>query len=62
MFQYFLEFGRMVQNASNTKVFENLIFLIRDWNFSDERNFGFKGGDQLLADWLKVKNIFIVKL
>jgi hypothetical protein len=46
----------MVQKASNSKVFENLIFLIRDWNFSDERDFGFEGGDQLLNDWLNVRN------
>jgi hypothetical protein len=44
----------MVQKASNTKVFENLIFLIRDWNFEEENNYGFEGGDQLLEEWLKV--------
>jgi hypothetical protein len=44
----------MVQKASNTKVFENLTFLIRDWNFEEEKDFGFEGGDQLLQEWIKV--------
>ncbi|KAF4514158.1 UNVERIFIED_CONTAM: hypothetical protein B566_EDAN019285 [Ephemera danica] len=52
--QYFLEFGRLVHDASSSKVFSKLLFLVRDWRYPEELKFGFEGGTQLLNEVFKV--------
>ncbi|KAF4518534.1 hypothetical protein B566_EDAN004278 [Ephemera danica] len=47
-FEFFLEYGKLVQEnrgkSQNIKIFQDIVFLIRDWNFADENPYGFEGG------------------
>lgn len=55
--QYITEFASFAGgvNSNNSKPFQKLIFLVRDWPFADEYDFGFVGGDSYLNEFLKVK-------
>lgn len=48
--QLFTEFGRVAMAAENRKPFQELMFLIRDWSFPYEFNYGFEGGENYLKD------------
>jgi hypothetical protein len=55
MLQYFLEFGRIVQDACQAKIFQSLFFVVRDWKFPQKYDFGFEGGNELLNQWFGVR-------
>ncbi|XP_043232542.1 uncharacterized protein LOC122386895 [Amphibalanus amphitrite] len=46
--QLFGEIGRMARDRSNRTAFQNLLFLIRDWDHPDTHPFGKQGGDALV--------------
>ncbi|XP_043232544.1 uncharacterized protein LOC122386896 [Amphibalanus amphitrite] len=46
--QLFAEIGRMARDRSNRTAFQNLLFLIRDWDHPDTHPFGKQGGDALV--------------
>ena len=58
--QFATEFARFAardyNNDFNSKPFQNLLFLIRDWNNPDEFDFGMEGGENYLKKVLKVEN------
>jgi len=41
------------QNVSNEKPFQNLMFLIRDWNYFDDYKYGTAGGEEYLKKVIK---------
>ena len=51
---FFAEYGVLALDAYQTTPFQQLTFLIRDWQFEYETPYGFKGGEEILADRLKV--------
>ncbi|KAH9384684.1 hypothetical protein HPB48_026694 [Haemaphysalis longicornis] len=52
--QYFIEYGRMVQNQDSSETpFQNLVFLVRDWSFVSSYEYGSQGGKKLLNERLK---------
>lgn len=54
--QTFTEYGRLAMEESDETPFQNLIFLVRDWSFAYEHEFGLTGGDQLLEKKLIVND------
>lgn len=54
--QLFTEYGRLAMNESFLKPFQSLMFLIRDWSFPYEYDYGLKGGIQFLDKRLQVKD------
>ncbi|CAG5112714.1 Oidioi.mRNA.OKI2018_I69.chr2.g6897.t1.cds [Oikopleura dioica] len=52
--QLFTEFGRqaIAQEVSDSEPFQNLLFLVRDWQLDDSE--GFDGGSQLLEKLMKI--------
>lgn len=46
--QTFTEYGRLAMEESEETPFQNLIFLVRDWSFAYEHEYGLTGGEQLL--------------
>jgi len=52
--QLFTEFGRqaIAQDVSDSQPFQNLLFLVRDWQLDDSE--GFEGGDQLLEKLMRI--------
>ncbi|CAO1438850.1 unnamed protein product [Diamesa serratosioi] len=57
--QFATEFARFAakdSNDVNSKPFQNLLFLIRDWNNPDEFEFGMEGGENYLKKVLKIEN------
>ncbi|XP_058506336.1 atlastin-3 [Solea solea] len=53
--QLFTEYGRLAMDEIFQKPFQSLMFLIRDWSFPYEYNYGFKGGNEFLDKRLQVK-------
>lgn len=54
--QLFTEYGRLaLEESSETKPFQALIFLVRDWSFPYEAEYGFSGGKRILERRLQVK-------
>lgn len=53
--QLFTEYGRLAMDEIFLKPFQSLMFLIRDWSFPYEYDYGFKGGNQFLDKRLQVK-------
>lgn len=53
---YFTELGRLVSETTDSKPFQHLVFLVRDWSYPYEFEYGFEGGKKLLANKLQVKN------
>lgn len=51
--QLFSEYGRMVAQDGE-KPFQELLFLVRDWNFPYEHEYGLGGGQALLDDRLNI--------
>lgn len=52
--EIFLEYGRLALESVHEKPFQKLIFLIRDWSYPYEHEYGFKGGDKLLSKKLEL--------
>ena len=54
--QTFTEYGRLAMEESDETPFQNLIFLVRDWSFAYEHEFGQVGGEQLLEKKLIIND------
>uniref|UniRef100_A0A8R1E2X0 GB1/RHD3-type G domain-containing protein n=1 Tax=Caenorhabditis japonica TaxID=281687 RepID=A0A8R1E2X0_CAEJA len=52
--QLFTEYGRLALEDSAVKPFQSLLFLVRDWSFPYEAEFGFQGGQRVLDKRLEV--------
>lgn len=52
--QLFTEYGRLALNEGYESPFQNLMFLIRDWRFPYEHDFGFEGGNSFLRSCLQI--------
>ncbi|XP_028324159.1 atlastin-2-like isoform X3 [Gouania willdenowi] len=53
--QLFTEYGRLAMEEIYLKPFQSLMFLIRDWCFPYEYDYGLKGGNKFLEKRLQVK-------
>ncbi|XP_062320134.1 atlastin-2 isoform X5 [Osmerus eperlanus] len=53
--QLFTEYGRLAMEEIYLKPFQSLMFLIRDWCYPYEHNYGLKGGNHFLDRRLQVK-------
>ncbi|XP_069860024.1 atlastin-3 isoform X2 [Dipodomys merriami] len=53
--QLFTEYGRLAMDEIFQKPFQTLMFLIRDWSFPYEYNYGLQGGMAFLEKRLQVK-------
>ncbi|KAK9964688.1 hypothetical protein ABG768_005837 [Culter alburnus] len=53
--QLFTEYGRLALEEIYEKPFQKLLFLIRDWSYPYEHNYGLKGGSHFLERRLQVK-------
>jgi len=54
--QFFTNYGKLALDDSGDTPFQNLVFLLRDWQFPYEKSFGAEGGQQLLETTLKVED------
>jgi len=54
--QLFTEYGRLALQASESKPFQTLTFLVRDWSFPYEAEYGFAGGAKILERRLQVSD------
>uniref|UniRef100_A0A3B5M2K1 GB1/RHD3-type G domain-containing protein n=1 Tax=Xiphophorus couchianus TaxID=32473 RepID=A0A3B5M2K1_9TELE len=54
--QLFTEYGRLAMEETESKPFQSLMFLIRDWSSPYEYVYGLKGGQAFLQKRLQVKN------
>ena len=52
--QFFTNYGKLALDESGDSPFQKLVFLIRDWQFPYEKDFGSQGGKELLEAALKV--------
>ncbi|KAM9395859.1 atlastin-2-like isoform 1-T1 [Salvelinus alpinus] len=53
--QLFTEYGRLALEEVYLKPFQSLMFLIRDWSYPYEHNYGLEGGKRFLEKRLQVK-------
>ncbi|XP_071336302.1 atlastin-2 [Trachinotus anak] len=53
--QLFTEYGRLAMEEIYLKPFQSLMFLIRDWSYPYEHNYGLEGGNSFLERRLQVK-------
>eukprot|EP00118_Oscarella_pearsei_P025438 m.308180 g.308180 ORF g.308180 m.308180 type:complete len:523 (+) comp43516_c0_seq1:72-1640(+) len=53
--QLFTEYGRLALQESSATPFQQLTFLVRDWSYSYEYDFGYSGGEGYLEKILKIK-------
>ncbi|XP_034407761.1 atlastin-2 [Cyclopterus lumpus] len=53
--QLFTEYGRLAMEEIYLKPFQSLMFLIRDWCYPYEHNYGLEGGNNFLNKRLQVK-------
>ncbi|XP_070771664.1 atlastin-2 isoform X2 [Enoplosus armatus] len=53
--QLFTEYGRLAMEEIYLKPFQSLMFLIRDWCYPYEHNYGLEGGNSFLERRLQVK-------
>ncbi|XP_071762687.2 atlastin-2-like isoform X1 [Centroberyx gerrardi] len=53
--QLFTEYGRLAMEEIYLKPFQSLMFLIRDWSYPYEHNYGLEGGNTFLDRRLQVK-------
>ncbi|XP_059992997.1 atlastin-3-like isoform X2 [Lagenorhynchus albirostris] len=53
--QLFTEYGRLAMDEIFQKPFQTLMFLVRDWSFPYEYNYGLQGGMSFLEKRLQVK-------
>lgn len=52
----FAEYGKLLLEESNEKPFQRLTFVVRDWPFAYEHDFGWKGGQQVVDNRLEKTN------
>uniref|UniRef100_A0AC35TWW8 Major sperm protein n=1 Tax=Rhabditophanes sp. KR3021 TaxID=114890 RepID=A0AC35TWW8_9BILA len=52
--QLFTEYGRLALEDSEATPFQDLLFLVRDWSYPYEHEYGFEGGAGLLKDRLTI--------
>jgi len=52
---FFAEYGVLALDAYHTTPFQQLTFLIRDWQFPYDAEYGFHGGNEILTDRLKTR-------
>ncbi|XP_036354690.1 atlastin-2-like [Octopus sinensis] len=52
--QLFTEYGRVAMDVSEVKPFQSLLFLIRDWAYPYEADYGYEGGLTILNRRLNV--------
>lgn len=55
--QLFTEYGRLAMEASRTKPFQHLHFMVRDWPFPYQYQYGSEGGEQLLEKRLQINEV-----
>ncbi|XP_053731501.1 atlastin-2 isoform X3 [Synchiropus splendidus] len=53
--QLFTEYGRLAMEEIYSKPFQSLMFLIRDWSYPYEHDYGLDGGNAFLEKRLQVK-------
>ncbi|XP_033126667.1 atlastin-2-like [Anneissia japonica] len=53
--QLFTEYGRLAMEDNDFKPFQNLMFLVRDWSYPYEAEYGLTGGQQILDKRLQIK-------
>ncbi|XP_038073230.1 atlastin-2-like [Patiria miniata] len=51
--QLFTEYGRLAMENSSDKPFQSLMFLVRDWSYPYEYNYGEEGGNRVLEKRIK---------
>lgn len=49
----FTEYGKLSLNECDEKPFQNLVFIVRDWPFAYEHDFGWRGGQQVVDNRLE---------
>ncbi|KAL1421934.1 hypothetical protein MTO96_003927 [Rhipicephalus appendiculatus] len=54
--QFFAEYGMLAQKENERHPFQKLLFLVRDWNWPYEHEFGSCGGRALIASRLEIKD------
>ncbi|VDN51828.1 unnamed protein product [Dracunculus medinensis] len=54
--QLFTEYGRLALESTTVKPFQSLLFLVRDWSFPYEAEYGFQGGERLLDRRLQISS------
>ncbi|XP_022162415.1 atlastin [Myzus persicae] len=54
--QLFTEYGRLALEDSGTKPFQKLQFLVRDWSFPYEAEYGAEGGQKILNKRLQISD------
>uniref|UniRef100_A0A914XQZ3 GB1/RHD3-type G domain-containing protein n=1 Tax=Plectus sambesii TaxID=2011161 RepID=A0A914XQZ3_9BILA len=54
--QLFTEYGRLALESSDSKPFQSLLFLVRDWSFPYEAEYGFLGGNRILERRLQLSD------
>ncbi|GAU98315.1 hypothetical protein RvY_09478 [Ramazzottius varieornatus] len=54
--QLFTEYGRLAMTSTTAKPFQRLLFLVRDWSFPYEADYGIKGGENLLSRRLELSD------
>jgi len=52
--QLFTEYGRLAMETAKTKPFQHLHFLVRDWSYPYDYEFGSVGGNQILEKRLQI--------
>ncbi|KAI1287870.1 Atlastin-2 [Halotydeus destructor] len=52
--ELFTEYGRLALEQSGAKPFQKLLFLVRDWQYPDEYDYGIEGGRRFLDKKLEV--------
>ena len=52
--ELFTEYGRLALEESSVKPFQSLLFLVRDWSYPYEYDYGLKGGENLLNKRLEL--------
>uniref|UniRef100_A0A1A8R0G4 Atlastin GTPase 2 n=1 Tax=Nothobranchius pienaari TaxID=704102 RepID=A0A1A8R0G4_9TELE len=53
--QLFTEYGRLAMEDVSSKPFQSLMFLIRDWSYPYDHDYGLEGGNAFLKKRLQVK-------
>ncbi|XP_077493831.1 atlastin-1-like isoform X1 [Amblyomma americanum] len=52
--QFFAEYGKLAQKGARNQPFQRLVFLVRDWAFSYDTDYGAEGGSTILQELLAV--------
>lgn len=52
--QLFTEYGRLALESTSEKPFQKLLFLVRDWSFPYEADYGYDGGEKILSRRLQI--------